>query len=72
MFPWLAAAGGVHESELLRTFNCGVGGILIVDSRDVDEVLGLVRNEGATVIGKVVQKETGNHIFYITKIHTGP
>ncbi|CAG9856449.1 unnamed protein product [Phyllotreta striolata] len=57
VFPWLATAGGIHESELLRTFNCGVGGALIVNAEDVDEVMGLVKGEGATVIGNVVQKE---------------
>jgi phosphoribosylformylglycinamidine cyclo-ligase len=25
VFSWLASAGGLHESEMLRTFNCGFG-----------------------------------------------
>ena len=25
VFAWLAAAGGVSEAEMLRTFNCGFG-----------------------------------------------
>src|SRR3954463_5005514 len=29
VFGWLAEAGGVSESEMLRTFNCGIGMIVI-------------------------------------------
>ena len=30
VFGWLAREGGVAESEMLRTFNCGIGMVLIV------------------------------------------
>ncbi|TXM75033.1 phosphoribosylformylglycinamidine cyclo-ligase [Methylobacterium sp. WL12] len=30
VFGWLAREGGVAESEMLRTFNCGVGMVLVV------------------------------------------
>ena len=33
MFNWLAATGGVGEQEMLRTFNCGIGMIAVVDAR---------------------------------------
>jgi phosphoribosylaminoimidazole synthetase len=55
VFGWLQEAGGVSEHEMRRTFNCGVGLMLIVDAHDLPEVLeGLVRDgEDAFVIGEL-------------------
>ncbi|CAG9812407.1 unnamed protein product [Phaedon cochleariae] len=58
VFPWLAAAGGVCEGEMLRTFNCGVGGVLIVDGGDAEGVLRMVEVPGGAVIGRVVEKKS--------------
>ncbi|WP_293676583.1 phosphoribosylformylglycinamidine cyclo-ligase [uncultured Phenylobacterium sp.] len=57
VFDWLAQAGGVAEAEMRRTFNCGLGLILVVDPHDVAEVLeGLVRaDEHAFVVGELAQ-----------------
>ena len=55
VFGWLQEVGGVSEHEMRRTFNCGVGLMLIVDAHDLPEVLeGLVRDgEDAFVIGEL-------------------
>jgi phosphoribosylaminoimidazole synthetase len=57
VFGWLQQVGGVSDLELRRTFNCGVGLMLIVDPRDLAEVLeGLVRaGEDAFVIGELAK-----------------
>jgi phosphoribosylformylglycinamidine cyclo-ligase len=57
VFAWLQDVGGVSDLELRRTFNCGVGLMLIVDPRDLAEVLeGLVRaDEDAFVIGELAR-----------------
>src|SRR5580704_17568422 len=31
VFKWLAAAGSISETEMLRTFNCGIGMIAVLD-----------------------------------------
>jgi phosphoribosylformylglycinamidine cyclo-ligase len=31
VFKWLAATGGVSEPEMLRTFNCGIGMVAVLD-----------------------------------------
>ena len=48
VFAWLAEAGGVAEPEMRRTFNCGVGFILIVAPRDAEPVLEALLNAGET------------------------
>jgi phosphoribosylformylglycinamidine cyclo-ligase len=55
VFEWLQQVGGVSDLEMRRTFNCGVGLMLIVDPRDLAGVLeGLVRaEEDALVIGEL-------------------
>jgi len=57
VFTWLQQVGGVSDLELRRTFNCGVGLMLIVDPHDLPDVLeGLVRaDEDAFVIGELAK-----------------
>ena len=52
---------------MLRTFNCGVGLVLVVDKNDEEEVIGLLKDKGETVIplGKIV---TGDKINFIGKL----
>ncbi|MDX2259207.1 MAG: phosphoribosylformylglycinamidine cyclo-ligase [Hyphomicrobiaceae bacterium] len=38
VFGWLAAAGHLDDREMLRTFNCGVGMVLVVAAARADEV----------------------------------
>jgi phosphoribosylaminoimidazole synthetase len=55
VFQWLQETGGVADAELRRTFNCGVGLVLIVDTHDLPDVLeGLLRaGEDAWVCGEL-------------------
>ncbi|MFN3585030.1 phosphoribosylformylglycinamidine cyclo-ligase [Phenylobacterium sp.] len=57
VFEWLQAAGGVSEHEMRRTFNCGVGLVLIVHPDELPAVLeGLVRDgEDAFVVGELAK-----------------
>ena len=55
VFKWLAATGGIAEPEMLRTFNCGIGMIAIVDAGDADAITDVLTRAGETVVrlGKV-------------------
>jgi len=46
----------VDEAEMYRTFNMGVGLVLAVDSKDVDEVL---KNSDGYVIGEIQKGQKG-------------
>jgi len=39
MFRWLKAAGGVPAFEMSRTFNCGIGGALVVEASEAAAVM---------------------------------
>lgn len=53
VFAWLQEAGGVAEGEMRRTFNCGLGLVLVVSPDYAPEVLeGLIQaGENAFVVG---------------------
>ena len=55
IFTWLQQAGRVEENEMLRTFNCGIGFVIVVDARDADNATKLLEVEGERVcrIGRV-------------------
>jgi phosphoribosylaminoimidazole synthetase len=57
VFAWLAAVGGVAEAELRRTFNCGIGLLLIVGAAEAEPVLAALLNAGeeAFVCGELAQ-----------------
>ncbi|MEN0040123.1 MAG: phosphoribosylformylglycinamidine cyclo-ligase [Pseudomonadota bacterium] len=49
VFEWLKEAGGVEEMEMLRTFNCGTGMVLVVDAGRADAVSDILMAEGERV-----------------------
>src|SRR5262249_10643964 len=48
VFQWLQEVGGVAEHELRRTFNCGVGFMLIAAPENAEPVLAALLNAGET------------------------
>ncbi|MEJ0077268.1 MAG: phosphoribosylformylglycinamidine cyclo-ligase [Alphaproteobacteria bacterium] len=56
VFKWLAKAGGIAEPEMLRTFNCGIGMIAIVESAKADALANTLGREGEQMVrlGEVV------------------
>ena len=55
VFRWLQETGGVSDHEMRRTFNCGVGLMLVVDGSQAPAVLAALLNAGedAFVIGEL-------------------
>jgi phosphoribosylformylglycinamidine cyclo-ligase len=70
VFAWLAANGGVAEQEMLRTFNCGIGMVVIVDSGNTAEVLRAFRSAGENpvALGRVVAIEAGERVVYSRRL----
>jgi phosphoribosylformylglycinamidine cyclo-ligase len=49
VFQWLREAGGVPADDMLRTFNCGLGMIVIVSAADSEAVRNCLATAGETV-----------------------
>ena len=61
LFEWLQKAGDISASEMLATFNCGIGFVLVVAASDVDDALAHLRESGevAMPIGFVRARASG-------------
>jgi phosphoribosylformylglycinamidine cyclo-ligase len=61
VFRWLASAGGIAEPELLRTFNCGIGMVAVVDPQHADSAAKVLSDAGETVVrlGTIVPIKSG-------------
>lgn len=57
VFSWLAQTGGVAETEMLRTFNCGIGMVAIVAADRAEAVVAVLSQAGhhTARIGEVVE-----------------
>lgn len=55
VFDWLQEQGRVENEEMFRTFNNGIGMVLIVDNQDVEQTLALLQEQGEApvVIGRI-------------------
>lgn len=63
VFAWCAENGHLDDAELLRTFNCGLGMVLCVDTKATDAVMTHLKAQGEApvVIGTIVEAgETGS------------
>uniref|UniRef100_A0A452GT28 Trifunctional purine biosynthetic protein adenosine-3 n=1 Tax=Gopherus agassizii TaxID=38772 RepID=A0A452GT28_9SAUR len=59
IFSWFQKEGNLSEEEMARTFNCGIGAVLVVEKALAQQVLKDVqRHEEAWLIGKVVSRQT--------------
>jgi phosphoribosylformylglycinamidine cyclo-ligase len=49
LFGWLQSAGGVADEEMYRTFNCGLGMVLVVAEADAGRAIEQLTAAGETV-----------------------
>jgi phosphoribosylformylglycinamidine cyclo-ligase len=56
VFKWLATAGGISEPEMLRTFNCGIGMIAVLDANLAQAAIEQFVSHGEKVVrlGEVI------------------
>jgi len=67
IFGLVQKLGNVDETEMLRTFNCGIGLVLIVSAEEVEDILGRLSGlkETAFLIGEVVKRpDDEEHVVY--------
>lgn len=64
VFQWLQQQGPVAPQEMWRTFNCGIGMIVVVDAAEADAVIQLLRLEGETVytLGEITETDAAHRV----------
>jgi phosphoribosylformylglycinamidine cyclo-ligase len=66
VFKWLAAAGEVDQQEMLRTFNCGIGMIAVVDAKGAAAASAAFKAHGESVVrlGEVIAAPAGARVEF--------
>jgi phosphoribosylformylglycinamidine cyclo-ligase len=61
IFDWLQKQGDIDESEMQRTFNCGIGMVLIVSKAESKAAIEVLRSEGveAFEVGAIAPRAPG-------------
>lgn len=65
IFKWLQANGNVEATEMYRTFNCGVGMVLVVPSEQAADVINFFNSQGeqAFQIGEIAAGRDGEAVI---------
>ena len=63
LFQWLQQAGNVEIQEMYRTFNCGIGMVLVVNAEDADAIQKFLQQQDETVyqIGRIRSRQEDEH-----------
>jgi phosphoribosylformylglycinamidine cyclo-ligase len=65
IFRWLAAEGNIAQSEMLRTFNCGIGMVVIAERTGAEEVEAALRAAGERPvrIGEIIETKGAERVI---------
>lgn len=68
VFQWLQRSGNIAQAEMLKTFNCGIGMVLVVDADEADAICEALNSLGeqATRIGTIEPTDQHAHVRYET------
>ncbi len=63
VFQWLMEKGNVAEHEMHRTFNCGIGMVVVVDAADAKAAASFLSGQGETVytLGHIAARQNDEH-----------
>lgn len=64
IFHWLQQQGDLDEAEMWRTFNCGIGFVLIVAAASADDVLATL-DQPAWRIGTVIETQGSERVRFL-------
>jgi phosphoribosylformylglycinamidine cyclo-ligase len=64
MMTWLAKTGGIAADEMARTFNCGIGMIVIASAESEGAVVTCLKEQGESprVLGRVVERGAAEQV----------
>ncbi|NOZ43380.1 MAG: phosphoribosylformylglycinamidine cyclo-ligase [Alphaproteobacteria bacterium] len=68
VFHWLRQSGNLEPREMARTFNCGIGLVVIVRADGADEIRKIFQQNGETVysLGQIVEKSANEPATVVT------
>ncbi len=66
VFDWLQREAGIDDAEMLKTFNCGIGMVIVTSERDADSVTQSLRASGEAPwrLGRLVPRSADMAVRY--------
>lgn len=66
IFDWLQATGNIDNAEMLRTFNCGIGMVMIASAAESERIVAELKRQQEPVyrIGTIERTEQPPHVIY--------
>lgn len=63
IFDWLQQNGNIADAEMARTFNCGIGLVLVIAPEDVAKLTQILQDHGEKVfqIGEIKARQNDEH-----------
>jgi phosphoribosylformylglycinamidine cyclo-ligase len=64
VFQWLQTGGNITDHEMMRTFNCGVGMIIVLPAHEATKALSVLADHGVTgwELGTIHDRDSGLQI----------
>ena len=71
VFGWLSRTGGIAETEMLRTFNCGIGMVVMVEKAQAAVIAAALSAAGEDVIelGTICAHQSGPQVRFTGHLH---
>lgn len=65
VFSWLAEQGNIAEHEMLRTYNCGIGMVVVVEAKNATDISTALEQQGekVTKLGSIASR-TDKGVIY--------
>jgi len=66
VFSWLQEQGHITDAEMRKTFNCGIGMVIIVDGQHLNQAMETLQDAGERVwhIGQVDERQDGPGVVF--------
>jgi phosphoribosylformylglycinamidine cyclo-ligase len=67
LFAWLQATAGIDDFEMNRTFNNGIGMVVIIDATEADDCAATLKAAGEQVytIGRIAAQDEGAQVVVV-------
>ncbi|MFK7995754.1 MAG: phosphoribosylformylglycinamidine cyclo-ligase [Granulosicoccus sp.] len=67
VFQWLQNTGNISDQEMLKTFNCGIGMVIVVEQSNESEIVKTLQAAGeqAFVIGRIESSQSEAAVRYL-------
>ncbi len=66
LFEWIKKNANLDDEQMLQTFNCGIGYVVVVESKDVAQTMSIIESHNikSYILGEVILRNNNPDIVY--------